>query len=140
MQRGRADLTGPPRAGLACGFEVEWQASVDIGTSDNRGMLFWTDGCAVIPCVRGLRRDSGAPQLPRHINRMVAQVSALHPLENHVITSLQAEMKMRHQARLVCDQRQQIIIIDNRDQHSPELQREIMNALLADHNIVPISQ
>ena len=38
------------------------------------------------------------------------------------------------------DQGQQIIIIDNLDQHSPELQREIMNALLADHNIVPISQ
>ena len=38
------------------------------------------------------------------------------------------------------EQGQQIIIIDNLDQHSPELQREIMNALLADHNIVPISQ
>ena len=38
------------------------------------------------------------------------------------------------------EQGQQIIIIDNLDQHSPELQREIMNALLADHTIVPISQ
>jgi len=38
------------------------------------------------------------------------------------------------------EQGQQIIIIDNLDQHSPELQREIMNALLADHSIVPISQ
>ena len=38
------------------------------------------------------------------------------------------------------EQGQQIIIIENMDQHSPELQREIMNALLADHTIVPISQ
>merc|ERR1711983_407903 len=38
------------------------------------------------------------------------------------------------------EQGQQIIIIDNLDQHSPELQREIMKALMADHTIVPISQ
>jgi len=38
------------------------------------------------------------------------------------------------------EQGQQIVIIENLDQHSPELQREIMNALLADHTIVPISQ
>jgi len=38
------------------------------------------------------------------------------------------------------EQGQQIVIIENLDQHSPELQREIMNALLADHSIVPISQ
>merc|ERR1719495_1117404 len=37
------------------------------------------------------------------------------------------------------EQGQQIVIIENLDQHSPELQREIMNALLADHTIVPIS-
>ena len=34
---------------------------------------------------------------------------------------------------------QQIVIIENLDQHSPELQREIMRALLADPSIVPIS-
>ena len=33
----------------------------------------------------------------------------------------------------------QIVIIENLDQHSPELQREIMRALLADPSIVPIS-
>lgn len=38
------------------------------------------------------------------------------------------------------EQGQQIVIITNLDQHSPELQREIMNALLADHTIVPITQ
>ena len=32
---------------------------------------------------------------------------------------------------------QQIVIIENLDQHSPELQREIMRALLADPSIVP---
>ena len=34
---------------------------------------------------------------------------------------------------------QQIVIIENLDQHSPELQREIMRALLNDPSIVPIS-
>lgn len=34
---------------------------------------------------------------------------------------------------------QQIVIIENLDQHSPELQREIMRALLADPSIVPAS-
>jgi hypothetical protein len=37
------------------------------------------------------------------------------------------------------EQGQQIVIIENLDQHSPELQREIMRALLADPSIVPIS-
>merc|ERR1711892_146714 len=34
----------------------------------------------------------------------------------------------------------QIVIIENLDQHSPEMQREIMNALLADNPLVPITQ
>jgi len=38
------------------------------------------------------------------------------------------------------EQGQQIVIIENLDQHSPELQREIMNALLADNTLVPIPQ
>ena len=34
---------------------------------------------------------------------------------------------------------QQVVIIENLEQHSPELQREIMRALLADPSIVPVS-
>lgn len=35
---------------------------------------------------------------------------------------------------------QQVVIIENLHHHSPELQREIMNALISENNLVPMSQ
>ena len=35
---------------------------------------------------------------------------------------------------------QQVVIIENLHHHSPELQREIMNALISENNLVPMTQ
>ena len=35
---------------------------------------------------------------------------------------------------------QQVVIIENLHHHSPELQREIMNALISENNLVPLTQ
>ena len=35
---------------------------------------------------------------------------------------------------------QQVVIIENLHHHSPELQREIMNALISENNLVPFTQ
>ncbi len=43
-------------------------------------------------------------------NRIGAQMTALHPLQNHVITGLQREMEMRHQSFVLGDDAHQVII------------------------------
>ena len=38
------------------------------------------------------------------------------------------------------EQGQQVVIIENLHHHSPEFQREIMNALISENNLVPLTQ
>lgn len=74
--------------------------------------------------------DASANQLVMSGDGGLVRLVSMHQGENvvNIVTSTATN-----------EHGQQIVIIENLDQHSPELQREIMRALLADPSIVPIS-
>ena len=58
----------------------------------------------------GAEHDVGpeVARLAAEADRIVAQMPALHALQDHVVAGLQAEMQVRHQPRLLGDQALQV--------------------------------
>ena len=51
-----------------------------------------------------------AAQLSRELDRVVAQVPSLHPLEHQIIPGLQAQVKVRHQPGFLGHQPEQVVV------------------------------
>jgi hypothetical protein len=62
-----------------------------------------------------------AARLPAEGDGVVAQVAALHPLQDQVVAMLQRQVQMRHQARLGRDGEHQVVVgLDRVDGADPK--------------------